>query len=244
MINLTRVATPAVMLAALSACGGGGGGATPDVTAVTPPPVVAPPPAIAGVNVAAAWNDYTTAPHSWTMQGKGADARAYDLTVALKPGAQGAFPLTGAGGQTSEQSLRFAIEGANTVSTTATLYFTADNMLGVAGPDGACAGARAAMTALPASAAVGSNGDMFILDGYAGCKTTGQRLGATAFSWSVEKDGEVLMFCLTSKQQDAAGAATNTEVDCIEASPGGALGNRAKFTITKADGNSISGRNF
>lgn len=244
MSSLTRIALPAAVLAALTACGGGGGSAIPDATSAAPPPVVAPPPAVSGVNVAAAWKDYTSTPHSWTMQGKGADARAYELTVALKPGTAGAFALTGASGQTTEQTLRFAIAGANTVSTVGTLYFTADNMLGVAGTDGACAGARAAMAALPASSAVGTSGDMFVLDGYAGCKTTGQNLGSTTFGWSVEKDGDVVMFCMTSKQQDATGAATTTETDCMEASPAGALGNRAKFTITKPDGSSISGRNF
>lgn len=243
MTHLARVALPTAALAALlAACGGGGGGASPAATA--PPPVVAPAPVETGVNVAGAWKDYTTAPHSWAMPGKGSDARAFELTVVMKPGALAAFPLNGASGQTSDQSLRFAIDGANTVTSDGTLYFTADNMLGVASNDGACAGARAAMPALPTSTPVGSSGSMFVLDGYAGCKTTGQRLGATTFSWSVEKDGELVMFCITSKQEDASGAIKTTEVDCMETSINGSLGGRAKFTITKPDGASISGRNF
>jgi hypothetical protein len=244
MTHLARVALPTVTLAAiLAACGGGGsGGAAVDTAA--PLPVVAPVPAATGVNVAGAWKDYTTTPHSWTMPGKGSDARAYELTVVMKPGAVAAFPLNGASGQTSDQSLRFSIDGANTVTTNGTLYFTTDNMLGVASTDGACAGARAAMPALPTSSATGTSGPMFVLDGYAGCKTAGQSLGATAFSWSVEKDGDVVMFCITAKQEDSNGAVQTTEVDCMEANVNGTLGGRAKFTITKPDGNSVSGRNF
>jgi hypothetical protein len=52
------------------------------------------------------------------------------------------------------------------------------------------------------------------------------------------------MFCITSKQQDSTGAAIGTEVDCMEANANGTLGAKAKFTITRPDGNSISGRNY
>ncbi|HEU4376567.1 MAG TPA: hypothetical protein VFS02_23940 [Telluria sp.] len=244
MTHMARVALPTAALAALLAACGGGGGGDAGSGAASPPPVVAPAPVETGVNVAGAWKDYVTAPHTWTMPGKGSDARAFELSVVMKPGAVAAFPLSGASGQTSDQSLRFAIDGANTVSTDGTLYFTAADMLGVASNDGACAGARAPMTALPTSTPVGSSGAMFVLDGYAGCKTTGQRLGATTFSWSVEKDGELVMFCITSKQEDSSGVVKTTEVDCMETSINGSLGGRAKFTITKPDGNSISGRNF
>lgn len=243
MTNLAKVALPTVALAALlTACGGGGGGGV--TGGAEPPPVIAPLPTVASINVAGAWKDYSTAAHSWTMPGKGSDARAFELTVVMKPGALAAFPLTGASGQTSDQSLRFSIDGANTVTSDGTLYVTADNLLGVATNDGACAGTRAAMPSLPTSSPVGTSGPMFILDGYAGCKTTGQALGSTAFTWSVEKDGDLVMFCITSKQQDASANPTTTEVDCMEASVNGTLGGRAKFTITKPDGASITGRNF
>jgi hypothetical protein len=250
MTNMARRVLPiAIIGALLSACGGGGSSPPPVIAPVptptpTPTPTPVPPPVTTSVNVAAAWHDYVTAPHSWNMRGQGTDKRAYSLTVEMKPGPTAAFPMTGSVGQTIAQSLRFAIDGANTVSSDGTLYFTNTTMIGVATTDGACTGARAAMIALPSSAAAGESGAMFTLDGYAGCRVTGQQLGSTVFSWSVEKDGDLNMFCITSKQQDGTGAAIGTEVDCIEASAAGTLGGKAKFTITRPDGNSISGRNY
>jgi hypothetical protein len=243
MTIAARLALSTFTLAALVAgCGGGGGGTSGGGAA--PPPVIAPGPVVASTNVAAAWKDYATVAHNWTMPGKGSDGRTFELSVALTPSTASAFPLTGANGQTSDQTLRFTVGGSNPVTTAGKLYFTLDNMLGVVTNDGACAGARSAMSALPTSSTVGSSGPMFVLDGYAGCLASGQKLGTTTFSWSVEKDGDVVMFCITSKQQDSNGANTGSEVDCIEASATGILGGKAKFTITRSDGNSITGRNF
>ena len=239
MNTLARCALPLATLALLAGCGGGGS-SPPLVISPAPPPV----PVIAGVNVASAWRNYVTTPHSWTMRGQGTDAHAFELTVVMKPGGSAAFALTGSTGQTISQSLRFSIDGANTVTSDGTLYFTNDTMIGVATTDGACQGARSAMAALPTAGAVGQSGPMFILEGYAGCTISGQKLGTTTFSWSVEKDAATTMFCITSKQQDSNGANIGTEVDCIEASTDGTLGGKAKFTITRPDGNSITGRNY
>jgi hypothetical protein len=236
MSTFARCALPIVTLAMLAACGGGGG--------ASPPPVVSPTPTVASTNVAAAWRNYVTAPHSWTMRGQGTDKRAYDMTVDMKPGPSAKFPMTGSTGQTIAQTLRFAIDGANTVSSDGTLFFTNETMIGVATTDGACAGARGAMAVLPSAGSVGESGAMFVLEGYAGCTISGQKLGTTTFKWSVEKDAELTMFCITSQQQDASGANIGTEVDCMEASADGTLGSKAKFTITRPDGNSITGRNY
>jgi hypothetical protein len=240
MSNLSRCALPIAALALLAACGGGGGGDS----AAPLPPVISPAPVTASVDVAGAWHDYVTAPHSWTMRGQGTDKRAFDLTVVMKPGASATFPMTGSTGQTIAQSLRFTIDGANTVSSDGTLYFTNQTMIGVATTDGACAGARGAMPVLPSAASVGESGAMFVLEGYAGCTISGQKLGTTKFLWSIEKDAALTMFCITSQQQDANGASIGTEVDCMEANPNGTLGSKAKFTITRPDGNSITGRNY
>jgi hypothetical protein len=236
MSTLSRCALPIVALALLAACGGGG--------AAPSPPVISTTPVTASVDVAGAWRNYVTAPHSWTMRGQGTDKRAFDLTVVMKPGASAPFPMTGSTGQTIAQSLRFGIEGANTVSSDGTLFFTNDTMIGIATTDGACAGARGAMPVLPAAAAVGGSGPLFVLEGYAGCTISGQKLGTTTFKWSIEKDAALTMFCITSQQQGADGASIGTEVDCMEASADGTLGSKAKFTITRPDGNSITGRNY
>jgi hypothetical protein len=52
------------------------------------------------------------------------------------------------------------------------------------------------------------------------------------------------MFCITSEQKNGEGTDIGTEVDCIEAGASGQLGAKAKFTITRPDGNSISGKNY
>lgn len=238
MTNLARYALPIVTLAALlAACGGGGSG-------IQPPPVVAPAPTVAGVNVAAAWRDYVSVAHTWTMRGKTTDARAFELSVVMKPGASGTFALTGASGQTIDQSIRFAMDGANTVTSDGTLFVNGGAMIGVSTTNGACFGVRGAMPALPTSGAVGAYGTMFVLDGYAGCTSSGQKLGSTTYTWSIENDGALTMFCITSRQEDGNAAYIGTEVDCVEANPDGTLGTKAKFTITQPNGNSITGRNF
>lgn len=245
MTTLAKWTLPIVTFAALlTACGGGGGGGvTTAAGGGTIPPVISPGPVVATIDVAAAWRDYVTTAHTWKMAGKGADGHAYELTVDMKPGPSGAFRMTGSTGQTIDQSVRFTIDGATDV-TNGTLFFTNDTFIGVASTDGACAPARGAMSALPTAGAAGQQGPMFVLEGYAGCKITGQKLGTTTFTWSVEADGPLNMFCITSKQQNAEGADIGTEVDCIEASASGALGGKAKFTITRPSGDSITGRNY
>jgi hypothetical protein len=223
----------------LSGCGGGGGGGSSN-----PLPQTLPVPVTPRVDVAAAWSNYVSAPHSWTMRGQGSDARAHEMTVEMKPGTSAPFPMTGSSGQTIVQSLRFAIDGANTVSTNGTLYFTPVTMIGVATDDGACLVARSAMAALPGASTVGASGAMFVLEGYAGCKISGQKLGTTTYKWSVQAEGSLTLFCITSEQKNGDGIDIGTEVDCIEASANGTLGAKAKFTITRPDGNSISGKNY
>lgn len=230
MRSLARFALPVAVL--LAACGGGGGGD------------IAPPPAAATINVAAAWRDYVTGSHSWVMAGKDIAGHTVQLSVDLRPGASANFPLTNATGLTIDQTLRLTVDGNTVLSTEGTLFFTAASLLGVASKDGACAGVRTAMTALPGASAVGAAGTMFVLDGYAGCAVTGQRLGTSTFSWSVQQDQGLIMFCITSRNQGADGADLGGEVDCIEANADGMLGAKAKFTITRADGNSVSGKNY
>lgn len=228
-------------------CGGGGGGAVappaqnlPDPPAPAPAPAPEPAPAI---DVAAAWRNYVSAPHSWTMRGQGSDARPHEMTVEMKPGATAPFPMTGSSGSTTVQSQRFTIAGAST-STVGTLFFTPQTMIGVATDDGACAAARSAMAALPGASTVGANGPMFVLEGYAGCTISGQKLGTTTYKWSVEADAGLTLFCITLEQKNGERTDIGKEVDCMEASPDGTLGARARFTITRPDGNDISGKNY
>jgi hypothetical protein len=234
MSTLARWTAP-VIIFLLAACGGGGGVA---------PPVNLQAPVAPAVNVAAAWSNYVGAPHSWTMRGKGSDARTHEMTVEMKPGASAAFPMTKSTGQTIAQSIRFAIDGVNTVSTDGTLFFTPQTMIGVATRDGACLAARSAMAALPSASTAGASGPMFVLEGYAGCTISGQKLGTTTYKWSVEAEGSLTFFCITSQQQNADAANIGTEADCIEADASGTLGAKAKFTITRPDGNIISGKNY
>jgi hypothetical protein len=226
----------------LTGCGGGGGGGSTALPQNQPVPV--PVPVTPSVDVAAAWSNYVSAPHSWTMRGQGSDTRAHEMTVEMKPGASAAFPMTGASAQTIVQSQRFAIDGANSVSTVGTLFFTPQTLIGVATDDGACMVARSAMAALPGASQAGASGQMFVLEGYAGCSISGQKLGTTTYKWSVQTEGSLTLFCITSDQQNAEGAGIGSEIDCIEASANGTLGAKANFTITRPDGNNISGKNY
>lgn len=241
MKYLTRIALPIVTFAALlAACGGGGGG-----SGALPPPVIAPGPVVTGgVDVGAAWRDYLGVAHTWTMRGQTSDSRAFELSVIMKPGANRSFTLTGTSGQTIDQSIRFTVAGANTVSSDGTLFFNSAAIIGVSTTNGACFGLRGAMPTLPGASAVGSNGAMFTLDGNAGCSTGGQKLGTTTYHWSIENDGALTLFCLTSRQEDASTAFIGSDAFCFEASPTGTLGAKAKFTITRSDGSSTSGKNF
>jgi hypothetical protein len=238
MKNVARYALPVVTLAALlAACGGGGGDSMP--------PVIAPGPVVTGgVDIAAAWRDYLSVPHTWTMRGQTSDARLFELSVVMNPGAKRSFTLTGASGQTIDQSIRFTIAGANTVSSDGTLYFNGAAMLGVSTTNGACFGLRGTMPSLPGASAVGSNGALFVLDGIAGCSSGGQKLGTTTYNWSVENDGGLTMFCLTTRQENASAAFIGSDAYCFEATPSGTLGAKARFTITRPDGTTTTGKNF
>lgn len=242
MSTLTKGALPIItFVLMLSGCGGGGAGPAP---LSSPTPVNSPVPTVTSIDVAAAWSNYVGKPHSWTMRGQGSDTRAHEMTVEMKPGNSAAFPMTGSTGQTAVQSIRFAVDGANSVSTVGTLYFTPQTVIGMATDDSACEPARSAMSALPGASSVGTSGPMFVLEGYAGCTIAGQKLGTTTYKWSVEADADLTMFCITSRQQDGEGVYIGTETDCMEAAPNGTLGNRAKFIITRPDGSGISGKNY
>jgi hypothetical protein len=178
------------------------------------------------------------------MRGQGNDARAYEMTVEMTPEASAPFPMTGSRGETSVQLMRFAIDGANSVTATGKLFFTPQTMIGVASDDGSCAAARSAMATLPGASTAGASGPMFVLEGYAGCSISGQKLGTTTYKWSVQAEGSLTLFCITSEQKDGDGSNIGTEVDCMEASTDGTLGAKATFTITRPDGNSISGKNY
>ncbi|MDB5755898.1 MAG: hypothetical protein JWR56_2326 [Massilia sp.] len=242
MSTLSRWPLPIItFVLMLSGCGGGGAAPAP---LASPTPVNSPVPTVTGIDVAAAWSNYVGVPHSWTMRGQDSDARTHEMTVEMKPGDSAAFPMTGSTGKTVVQSIRFAADGADTVSTVGTLFFTPQTVIGMATADHACEPARGAMSALPSAGAVGDSGPMFVLEGYAGCSIAGQKLRTTTYKWSVEADANLTMFCITSRQQDGDGAYIGTETNCMEAASNGTLGNKAKFTTTRPDGSSISGKNY
>jgi hypothetical protein len=240
MNYLSRYALPVVTLAALLAgCGGGGGGDT------AAPPVIAPAPVVTGgVDIAAAWRNYLSVAHTWTMRGQTADAHSFELSVVMNPGANRSFTLTGASGQTIDQSIRFTVAGTNTVSSDGTLFFNGAAILGVSTTNGACFGLRGTMPALPGASAAGTNGALFVLDGNAGCSSGGQKLGTTTYNWSVENDGALTLFCLATRQENASAAFIGSDAYCFEASPDGTLGTKAKFTITRPDGTTTTGKNY
>lgn len=224
-----------LLICSLAACGGGGGG--------SPPPIVAPEPTVTGVDIGGAWRNYLSAPHTWVIPGTGSDGRNYQLTIDMKPGAARAFALTGATASTTEQTLKLTVTGGATDDSSGTLFFNTDGgMVGVY-DGGACAAARA-LAALPGASASGTTGALFVLDGYTGCTKASPINGATTFTWSVASDVGMNLFCITSQEANSSGTVVGTEVDCIEAAANGSLGSRAKFTISRPDGTSITGKNY
>lgn len=225
-----------ILICTLAACGGGGGSGSP-------PPVVLPVPTQPSVDVGAAWRNYLNAPHNWVMPGTGNDGRAYQLTIDMKPGAARAFALTGGTASTIDQSLKLTVTGGATADSSGTLFFNTDGSIIGIYDAGACAAARDA-AALPGASAVGANGPMFVLDGYASCTKASPITGTTTYSWSVQSDAGMTMFCITSKEANSSGTAVGTEVDCIETATNGNLGSKAKFAISRPDGTSINGKNY
>ena len=223
-----------ILICTLAACGGGGGSS---------PPVISPEPTVTGVDIGAAWRNYLNAPHNWVMPGTGSDGRSYQLTIDMKPGAARAFALTGGTASTIDQSLKLTVTGGATVNSSGTLFFNTDGGIVGVYDDGACAAPRAA-TPLPGASAVGAKGDMFMLDGYASCTKGTPITGSTTFTWSVQSDAGMTMFCITSQEANNSGTVVGTEVDCIEAAANGNLGSKAKFTISRPDGTSINGKNY
>lgn len=232
-----RLALLFCVIASLAACGGGGG------SAGNPPPIQAPD--MGDVNVAAAWHNYLSASHSWDMPGKTPDGTAYAVSVQLKPAATGTFPGASASSQTTGLTFRFSFNVTGGVDRNDTFFYNADNVLGVTSAGTSeCGVARGATATVPASGAVGATGALFVLDNFDNCTNRSAANGTSTVNWSLERDAGVTMFCLTTLEDSAAGARVSTEVDCAEVGADGALGSKAKFSLTLADGRALTGRNF
>jgi hypothetical protein len=234
---------PTIVAVLLAGCGGGGGSPGLPGPSPAPQPAPVPPPTLNSVDVAAAWHNFLTTPMSWTMPGKEATGRAFEITVETRPGPGTIFSMTGVSSQTLAETLRLSLTGANTVSSNDTLFFNNDTIVGFAVDNGGCEVPRA-IAVLPHASPVGASGAFFTVDGFAGCTLQGQKLGSTIRSWSIQVDSNILMFCMGAQEESAAGFPIGSNLHCIEASANGTLGARAKFSMSMPDGSTLNGRNF
>lgn len=57
-------------------------------------------------------------------------------------------------------------------------------------------------------------------------------MGATTTIWSLENDAGVVLLCWVMTGKDLAGAVIGTVSSCVQLTPEGAIGTKARLTIT------------
>ncbi|HET9822872.1 MAG TPA: hypothetical protein VFQ16_13705 [Burkholderiaceae bacterium] len=197
----------------LGACGGGSDGNVDPTT----------------YNVAAAYQNLLTTTHHWALAGTDSLGFAWTMQLDGAPLPAGAFPMTGEAA--GRLALTVSASAAGTSDTgTMTYYFNgtsaARELIGIEMPDGTCARAST-FTVPPAVASIGSSGPLAAMTAYASCTAGAPAAGGIDYRWSIVRDGSVVLFCMSS--EDGSGS---SEVDCLEVATDGALGARARVTLT------------
>lgn len=214
-------------LVLLSACGGGGDSGDSG-----------PPPPTADFDVQAAWGQFLTASRSWVVTGTANNLLRYDIGIGLAPGATSVVPISGATAARSDATLQVRENGTLIGNALSETFYDAGtlDLLGVrltpSGGASACSLATSA-TSPPAAAKIGTSGALATLDERSGCLASSASVGTSSVGWSLEFEAGISYFCVNSTERDLAGAVLATEADCIEVTPDGALGARARVTITQ-----------
>jgi len=226
---MNKLSTVLFAVAFAAGCGGGDDG-TP-----APAPAPAPPPAAVTYDVAKAWQNLLTGMRSWTVMGIGTDTRSYELTLAFAPGPTGAFPYTGTMGPSADVTATFAINGVGQAPTLSRLYYNATTY-GVFGEhavtDGSCSTA-APGGALPTAAQVGDSGLLYDSNDYQSCVAPSVLDGTGTFTWSLETEAGMTLFCFNNTDRSTTGAVIATGFYCAQVSTDGTLGMKARVTIAE-----------
>jgi len=214
--------------ALLSACGGGGDGGN---SGFTPPPD--------DFNVAQAWRNLVTTTRSWALHGSGTDGRNYDISIGTAPGATSVFPVTGATTARSDVTLVTAATGVNSVTALQQVFFddAANRIVGIRTGSNLVAATcdvATSTTALPTATKVGTSGAQATLDELDGCASNSGRIGTITVTWSLEFESGTTYFCSNTTERDLNAVVLSVEGDCLQVSPDGTLGARARVTVEQS----------
>lgn len=213
----------------LVACGGGGGDSTPTNTMYA---------------VSAAQRHLLTEGGSWTVTGPVAAGGTYTITMALSP-LTAAVPISGVTAYPRlRQLLTFQQAGVAPATAGPTFFFDGQSLaiLQTDNGDGTCSVATS-NAALPTSASVGTSGAIYGLSDLGSCANGAGATGTTTTTWSLENDAGVVLLCWNATGKDTAGAVTGSLASCVQVAPDGALGTKARITLT-SQGSSTTARNF
>jgi len=217
----------AVVLA--SACGGGGGYAgTPAGT----------------FDVNTGWRNLLTGTRNFTLTGTGPDKVSYTVAYGLTPAPVAPFPVTGVSGSRLVETITLTPASGTPSSGTSTIYFDAGTLalIGTQDSDGTCARATSA-TAPPGSALGGATGSLASVNNLNGCATNSTTTSTENIVWQLVADSGISLLCINSGP-----ATTGTQSNCVEIIGSGALGSRARITVSiplPAGGTfSLTARNF
>lgn len=211
MFKQFRLAAATLAAALLAACGGG---SDSDAGA----------PANTTYNVRAAWQQLMGSGGSWTVAGTGNDNLPYQIALSYTPAGRGTFALDNQAHDVTTQVLTLRQGGNSSDTVTQSVYHDLSTATPVGTRvEGECSLAAVA-DALPTAARAGEAGRFFRLTDYDGC-TTATAVGVADISWSVERNGGLAYYCLTTRYVTAGGL----EIECIEAvGTDGRLGSRAR----------------
>jgi len=214
-----------------TACGGGG----PDAGI----------PATTQYAVQSAWRNLLNANASWTVTGTASDGKAYQIVFTAAPKPAAAFAPTGASGSVSEQFDRLTQNGTVLTSGTSHLYFNAATLaqLGSDNGDGTC-NVSQSNTALPTVATVGATGAFESENQLASCSAGAAVTGSTVYTWSLEAEKGMALFCLDATEYDAAKVMVASGAQCFEMATDGTLGTHARVSLTVRGAFTLVARNY
>jgi hypothetical protein len=228
MGTIRRLASTCGLALVLSACGGGGG-SSGDSGFIPPTD---------DFDVRTAWTNFLVASRSWAVAGVANNGLGYDVTISVQPGATSVVPISGATAARSDTRLIVRENGATVGNALSETFHDAATrqMLGTRFTPlgGASLCSLASATAAPPQAAkIGASGALATLDERDGCSSSSASVGTATVRWSLAFEGGISYFCIDSTERDLAGNVLATESDCLEVSPDGSLGARARITITQ-----------
>jgi len=219
----------AVALLAMALAGCGGGGSSSGDSGFTPP--------TDSFDVGAAWRNVLATTQTWTVSGIATDGYSYTESFAVAPGPTSIFPVTGASLSRSDVTLSLGLTGGTLTTQLNQVYFDAVTHLVAgtrisAGSVTVCSVATAASVP-PSAALVGASGSLLSLDELDGCLATSPKVGTSTSTWSLEFEAGITYFCMNATVRNTTGAVVATESDCLQVSPSGALGARARITVSQ-----------